>query len=165
MKPTTKHCIVCNGKFITTRPNKKICSDKCSIIHQREYGRNYYKTIIGRNNVLKAVKKYQSSHPEKMREKNRKHKIHYPSLIEYTEEQLNIFDVLASRQQFIEYFIEIGNCCICGEDGTNHKRVEHHISYVPEEKIIMCYPCHGILHNRYLKGRKCIPSKPRNIIC
>lgn len=71
----------------------------------------------------------------------------------------SILEDLAKRQQFVDdkNIIQKGNCFACG---STENLVEHHIKYIPEEKVILCKRCHSFLHNNLLNKRHC---KPRTV--
>ena len=111
----------------------------------------YYETDKGREKVLNAVSKYQKTHKKEINERSKKYR-HYRY---FSPDQTKKFKELAERQQHIKKTrkITIGKCYICHKSSNDFKLIEHHITYIPEEKIIMCRSCHDILHNRFL-GRK-----------
>jgi hypothetical protein len=78
-------------------------------------------------------------------------------LSSYTDDQVKIFEDLIKKQQFIEDIPVINeHCLICN---STENLLEHHISYVPEIKIIMCKKCHIFFHNMLLHKRKCRPIR------
>ena len=64
---------------------------------------------------------------------------------------------LAKRQQFEDEIPVIKSSCIAC--GSTEDLVEHHIRYLPEEKVILCNKCHLFLHKVILNGQRC---RPRN---
>lgn len=74
-----------------------------------------------------------------------------PSLVKILEE-------LASRQQFAED-IPIINHQKCIACGSTKRLVKHHISYNPEETVILCGSCHRFLHQVLLGKQRCRPKK------
>jgi hypothetical protein len=69
---------------------------------------------------------------------------------------IKFLEELAQKQQFIEDKVTIrnGKCEACG---STKSLVEHHIKYIPEEKIILCKKCHAFLHNNLLQRKRCRP--------
>jgi len=66
----------------------------------------------------------------------------------FTEEQINIFNELADRQQIGEDIILDDSCKVCGT--KEGRLIVHHISYNPLEYVTLCSSCHQILHTRFL---------------
>ena len=42
------------------------------------------------------------------------------------------------------------NCSVCGKEDYLKGLVEHHTSYFPEETILVCPHCHGLIHKTNL---------------
>lgn len=69
----------------------------------------------------------------------------------------NILIELAKEQQFIEDSsinaqTEADCCKACGSKAD---LIEHHITYCPVKKVILCKRCHTYLHLSLLNARKC----------
>lgn len=152
-----KICIICGKEFSSNVYNKKTCSDECRRQHEKkyneEYNKNYYNSENGKINIIKAVTKYQKLHPEKVKEINKNRWKRY-LISSLSKEEMEKFQELAKQQQFMEECTikEIGTCPVCNLEKS---LLEHHISYNPEKTIYMCPKCHGILHSRFLKGKRC----------
>ena len=87
---------------------------------------------------------------------DKKEEMMFIKLSKLSPEQIDKFDDLINRQQFVEDvpIKDDNNCLICN---SNRHLVKHHISYVPVEKVIVCKSCHVFLHCSLLKRRKCRP--------
>lgn len=72
------------------------------------------------------------------------------------KETIKRLEEIAKLQQFEDEIPVINSkCSACG---STEKLIEHHIKYVPEEKIILCTKCHVFLHKCILNGKKCKPN-------
>ena len=125
-------CLRCNKVFEPNSKNQDYCSKEC---WRKNWNENMRK------------KQAEDRQEEKM----------FLKLSKLSKEQIDKFNELMERQQFIEDMpmIEKNTCYICG---ARENLIEHHIRYIPEEKIILCKSCHIFLHMSLLKGRKCKPN-------
>ena len=129
-----KKCQECGKTFIIKSKNQVYCSYKCRFDFATKYMKEY------------------------MRDEMRNRRIAEYAL-KLSKEQIEKFDMLIEKQQFIEDIPAENHdreCFICK---STEKLIEHHINYVPEEKIILCKKCHLFLHNSLLSRRKCRPKK------
>ena len=118
---------------------------------------NYHNNPEFKEKVKQAVAIYQKRVGHNKHSKEYQRAYRYRKALErYTPEQISMFIEIAERQQIIpEYIKESEPCYICG---STENVVEHHVSYVPEEKIDFCARCHSILHIIFLKQKKVRPK-------
>lgn len=72
------------------------------------------------------------------------------------KEIIKNLEEIAKRQQFEDEIQVIDSKCFAC--GSKENLIEHHIRYIPEEKIILCTKCHIFLHKCILNGQKCRPK-------
>ena len=78
----------------------------------------------------------------------------YPPL---NNEHKQILEQIAKRQQDASMLPQKRQASPCVVCGSTTKMALHHVSYIPEEKIVLCYRCHALLHSSFLKGKRVRP--------
>ena len=146
-------CVIC-GSIYEGSPKSKVCSKECRKEHykryRREYYREYMRTEKGQKHVKKLIEK--RSQFRKIYKKEKLPKQRKQRKERLSDIQLKKLEEISLRQQYM-VDIERGDMCIiCGSKSS---LVAHHVTYVPQETITLCSKCHGILHHRLLKGKKC----------
>lgn len=128
-----KPCKECGKKFQPKRGNQVFCSNECRYKSLSAYMRKYMIDAMRDRRIAEYA-------------------------LTLTKEQVEKFDYLIKSQQFLEDIpVNSGKeCYVCG---SQKSLVEHHIKYVPEEKIILCRKCHIFLHNSLFAKHKCRPNK------